>query len=76
MSDHEDLREYPDAIDDENRHRPLIVGQPGTLDRDLWPPYRDGESCGARHCLRHVSKPCESCGRIAGRASGSQEKAP
>lgn len=32
----EDLTQYPDAIDDENRHRAPEVGQPGNDDRDLW----------------------------------------
>lgn len=27
---------------------------------------RDGEPCGHRGCLSHVSHPCEGCGRIAG----------
>jgi hypothetical protein len=27
---------------------------------------RDGEPCGHRGCLSHVSRPCEGCGRIAG----------
>lgn len=28
---------------------------------------RDGEPCGHRGCLSHVSHPCEGCGRVAGR---------
>lgn len=30
---------------------------------------RDGEPCEHAGCLRHVSHPCEGCGRIAGRAA-------
>jgi hypothetical protein len=29
--------------------------------------YRDGEPCEHTGCLNHVSHPCESCKRIAGR---------
>jgi hypothetical protein len=35
---------------------------PSTKARHL----RDGEPCGHRACLSHVSHPCEGCGRIAG----------
>lgn len=32
-----------------------------------FPPLKDGEACGLHTgCLRHVSHPCEGCGRIAG----------
>lgn len=30
---------------------------------------KDGEPCGHPGCLRHVTHPCEGCGRIAGRAA-------
>lgn len=29
--------------------------------------YKTGESCNHHGCLNHVSKPCEGCGRIAGK---------
>lgn len=32
----EDLSQYGDAIDDENSHRPEVVGVPGPNDTDLW----------------------------------------
>lgn len=32
----EDLTQYPDAIDDESRHREPEVGQPGADDQDLF----------------------------------------
>lgn len=28
---------------------------------------RDGEPCGHRGCLSHITHPCECCGRIAGK---------
>jgi len=28
---------------------------------------KEGQPCGHRGCLHHVSHPCEGCGRIAGR---------
>ena len=32
--------------------------------------YAEGEPCGHPGCLRHVTHPCEGCGRIAGRGEG------
>jgi hypothetical protein len=29
--------------------------------------YRDGEPCNHPGCLRHLSRPCDGCGRIGGR---------
>lgn len=40
---------------------------------DLGDPYlRDGEPCGHPGCLSHVSHPCESCGRIGGKANNDR----
>lgn len=36
-------------------------------ERDAETRYKDGEPCSHPGCLRHVSRPCEGCGRIAGR---------
>ena len=33
-------------------------------------PLKDGEPCGHKGCLNHVSHPCEGCGRIAGKKLG------
>jgi hypothetical protein len=33
---------------------------------DLHLPLRDGEPCSHPGCLRHLSHPCEGCGRIGG----------
>lgn len=41
MVEDEDLTQYPDAIDDENRHRAPSVGAPGLDDVDLWEPTDD-----------------------------------
>lgn len=32
-----------------------------------WSAPKDGESCGHRGCLNHISHPCEGCGRISGK---------
>ena len=29
--------------------------------------YNDGQPCEHKGCLNHISHPCESCGRIAGK---------
>lgn len=29
-------------------------------------PLKDGESCGHKGCLNHITQPCEKCGRIGG----------
>lgn len=33
---------------------------------------RDGEPCGHHGCLKHISHPCEGCGRIVGRKVGEK----
>lgn len=33
---------------------------------------KDGEPCGHRGCLSHLSHPCEGCGRIGGKRDGHQ----
>ena len=33
---------------------------------------RDGEPCGHPGCLKHISHPCEGCGRIGGRKVGEK----
>ena len=33
--------------------------------------YREGEPCEHPGCLRHVTHPCEGCGRIMGKALGA-----
>lgn len=41
---------------------------PGEMPRfDIRKRYKDGEPCGHPNCLRHLSHPCEVCGRIGGR---------
>lgn len=36
---------------------------------------KDGEPCGLhRHCLSHISHPCEGCGRIAGKSEVTRIK--
>jgi hypothetical protein len=38
-------------------------------------PLRDGEPCSHPGCLRHLTHPCEGCGRVGGR-SVSEELDP
>ena len=46
---------------------PPGYSEPESLDSYL-ERLEDGEPCHHPGCLRHVSHPCEGCGRIAGRA--------
>ena len=34
---------------------------------------RDGEPCTHPGCLKHLTHPCEGCGRVGGRSGGQEE---
>jgi hypothetical protein len=36
-------------------------------------PLRDGEPCTHPGCLRHLTHPCEGCGRVGGRSNSYAE---
>jgi hypothetical protein len=43
----------------------------GGLYLGTWEPPRDGEPCSHPGCLRHITHPCEGCGRIAGKGTAT-----
>ena len=37
------------------------------------PTLRDGEPCSHPGCLKHLTHPCEGCGRVGGVSNGTRE---
>ena len=54
--------------------RSLGISTWGKGSAEDYRPLRDGEPCSHPGCLKHLTHPCEGCGRVGGR-SGRQEGA-
>ena len=54
-------------------HRPTCATYKG-LPRKVKIVVLSGKPCGHAGCLRHISHPCEGCGRIAGRGNVTIER--